>query len=279
MSGLPPCPVCSAAGPSLAFALQHGLLRCGACGLLYSERVAGADLVGYYASDPEGFFDSAYFDASGQDASHPEAANYRDALSRLRAAAGPGRLLDVGCGNGALLRAAAALGFAAEGLEVSAKAAARAGGFPVRVYDGDLPRLPPCGPYDAVVLWDVLEHLGDPVGSLRALRGCLKPGGRLLVRTIDEDCLLAAASLALTRLGVDAAARRMHEVYHVVYFTRRSLDDCLRRAGFAPESRWDGEFPVERASRSRVVRVLLRGAYALQGLFGRRFEQYVIARA
>lgn len=280
MSARPPCPVCAAGSPAVAFELQHTLLRCAACGLLYSARVGDPELHRYYADDPEGFFESAYFDADGGWEGHPEAAGYRDALRRLRAAAGTGRLLDVGCGTGAFLGAASAHGFAAEGLEVSPKAAARARalGHRVTLFDGDLTRLPPLGAFDVVSLWDVLEHLADPVAALAALKANLKPSGRLLLRTVNEDCLLSSASLALARLGLTAAARRMHEVYHVVYFTAQTLDRCLARAGLRVESRWDGEFPVERASRSAVVRAGLRAAYALQAAAGRRFEQYVIAR-
>ena len=277
----PPCPLCGAAGRADAgLKIHHPLLRCPSCGLLYSARIADPDAARYYEDDREGFFDRPYFDSPADVRIHPEYANYRDGLARVRKSfpgAAP-RLLDAGCGTGALLQAAAELGFAPEGLEVSSVVASRARHrFKVHLYDGDPERLPAMEAFDVIVLWDVLEHLPDPVRALRRFSKLLKPGGRFLLRTIDEDCLLSQWSLALARCGVMAPARRMHEPYHLVYFDRGTLDLCLRQAGLEAVERWAGEFPVERVSRSAWVRLALRGAYLLQGLARRTYEQYAIA--
>lgn len=99
-----------------------------------------------------------------------------------------GRVLDVGCGEGWLVRALAAVGVAAEGVDASAPlvaAAVDAGGtFRVLDYEAaaDAPeRLG--GPFDVAVFnFSLLGE--DVVGALRAARQRLAPGGRVVVQTV-----------------------------------------------------------------------------------------------
>ena len=106
------------------------------------------------------------------------------------------RVLDVGCGRGAvLLRVAAAVGSAgrATGIDlapamVAATAAeAEHAGLPVTVLTGDAqePGLP-AGSFDAVAASLVLFFLPDPSAALRAWRNLLVPGGRVAVSTFGD---------------------------------------------------------------------------------------------
>ena len=114
--------------------------------------------------------------------------------SRLKAffpIAGAKRLLDFGCGAGHFLKAARALGFSAEGVELDPavrRNAATTSGCPVSSLDdlkGSGKR------FDIVHLGDVLEHLPTPVESMRELESLLSDDGRFLV----EGPLEANASL------------------------------------------------------------------------------------
>lgn len=89
-----------------------------------------------------------------------------------------GRLLDVGCGNGAFIKLMGNLGWQAEGIEPDPKAAqvATASGLKVMsglIEDADLPH----SYYDAITLSHVMEHFRRPRIALEKIAGCLKPGG------------------------------------------------------------------------------------------------------
>jgi SAM-dependent methyltransferase len=139
-------------------------------------------------------------------------------LKRYLPAAAEPRLLEVGCGTGGNLALLQRFGRvdAAEYDPEARAAAVRKSGLAIRVCA--LPdRLDAAdGHYDFVVLLDVLEHVADDVGSLRLLKGKLRPGGRLLVTVPALPWLWSA-----------------HDVHHHHFrrYTRATLNSAAERAG------------------------------------------------
>lgn len=94
-----------------------------------------------------------------------------------------GRVLEVGCGSGALLRRLRDLGWTVEGQDVDPNAASIADDDIV-VHLGDLNALAlPSESYDAVVMNHVIEHVHAPVELLRECFRLTKPGGILVITT------------------------------------------------------------------------------------------------
>ncbi len=96
------------------------------------------------------------------------------------------RVLDIGCGNGALTRdIAERSGASVDGVEIDpskVEAARRDRPHPrVRYFVGDARTYPYDGRYDVVVMSNVLEHLEDRAAFLRQLRGAVR-SGRFLIR-------------------------------------------------------------------------------------------------
>jgi SAM-dependent methyltransferase len=95
-----------------------------------------------------------------------------------------GRLLDVGCGSGALPQFMQELGWRAEGVDFDPEAARNAAAKGVMVHVGELAAQHfPDGAFDAVTMSHFIEHVHDPLLLLRECHRILKPGGRLVVVT------------------------------------------------------------------------------------------------
>lgn len=94
-----------------------------------------------------------------------------------------GRMLDLGCGNGATLRAfgQVAPSWTKAGTEFDAKYRAEVESIPNTepLYVCPVENVP--GSFDVITMVHVLEHIVDPIAVLKTLRGKLAPGGLLLI--------------------------------------------------------------------------------------------------
>jgi SAM-dependent methyltransferase len=97
----------------------------------------------------------------------------------------PGSVLELGCAHGAFVAILRWAGFDASGLELSPEIVAIARElFEIPVLQGPIEdqHIAP-GAIDVIVLMDVLEHLPDPVSTMRYCLDLLAPGGMLLIQT------------------------------------------------------------------------------------------------
>jgi methionine biosynthesis protein MetW len=154
--------------------------------------------------------------------------------------AGAGRVLDVGCGAGAL---GAALreerGIEVMGLELSPEAAAHARERLDAVVEADLDRLEALpferGSFDAMVFGDVLEHLHGPDRLLRVLRPWLADDGAL-VCSIPNVVHWSVVLPLLTQDRWPYADAGLLDRTHVHFFTLAEAELMLRECGFVVES-------------------------------------------
>lgn len=203
--------------------LLDRIVRCRACALVYVNPRLDSKLIieGYSAAEDPVF-------AAQNDA---RILTFRKTLGgilkRLKTSGTGKRLLDVGCAGGAFPVAARDLGFDAMGVEPSrwmAEFGRRTYGIDIR--DGILAKgMFPEGSFDVVTLWDVIEHVPQPSETLELIRTLLKPGGLLLVNFPD------IGSLAARMLG---QRWPFWLSVHLLYYTRTTMTEQLRRAEFAP---------------------------------------------
>lgn len=196
-----------------------------------------------------------------------------------------GRLLDVGCAFGYTLAVAQERGWSVTGVEPAPAVRERtARELGVRV-EPDLPaaRFPDAS-FEAVTLWDVIEHLPDPRAALLEVARILAPGGLCSVVTPD------GGSLAARLLGARWEERqKMPE--HIFFFDRPSLSTLLRSCGFEPlewgtvGKRMSLDETLARLAPAapRVLGLLRRaarplGARRLVAYFDPRWKMAVVAR-
>lgn len=93
-----------------------------------------------------------------------------------------GRLLDVGCGNGNMLRLAKELGWDVTGLEIDSNAVRVASEDGLNVIQGDYRKLDQfVESFDCIICSHVLEHVHHPLMLLELVEKSLKPNGILLL--------------------------------------------------------------------------------------------------
>jgi SAM-dependent methyltransferase len=158
----------------------------------------------------------------------------------------PGSLLDIGCGDGSFLLAARKRGWRVFGTELNPQDALRNGLSVVT----DINDAIDSAPFDCITLWHSLEHLRDPLNTLKTIRRLLSPTGVLIIAVPDNGGLQATL---FGRSWVHLDVPR-----HLYHFGKDSLSMLLQATGFAP-FRWrhqEFEYDLLGWSQSALNRVL-----------------------
>lgn len=208
---------------------QFAIARCRVCGVrLLDPPPSAASISAIYA---DGYFRNddpmaqGYTDYLGEEANHR--ATFRRRIRALPPPARSRRLLDVGAAAGFFVAEAASAGWSAVGLEPNPTMVAHARtALGLEVSEGTLESatLSP-GSFEAVTLWEVIEHIPAPREMVGAIFELLEPGGFLALSTPDAGSRVARIA-GRRWLGW----RKVPE--HLYFFDRSSLRRLLTSVGF-----------------------------------------------
>jgi len=225
-----PCPICSSETAVPRFAVEgmsERVVVCTGCGLGRFHPMP--DPVRLRALYPD-----EYYGEPGSKFQRPienlvRAVGERHTAFLSRGLAPGARVLDVGCGRGVILGPLADKGFEVHGLEISAEAAR--GADPraeIRIAESLKAAEYRSDSFDEVIIWHVLEHVSDPVGTLREIHRILKPGGRLVVAVPNFSSLQARCT--------GAAWFHLDLPRHLYHFPLSTLQRLLALTGFQVQS-------------------------------------------
>ncbi len=212
--------------------------------------------------------------------SEPEVCNH-DLLARIPLDAAA--ILDVGCGTGALGAAYRKLNARARlfGIERDAKAAiiARTRMDEVAIADVELepwPFSPGCD-LDCIVYGDVLQHLQNPIATLRAHRKLLRPGGVVLICVPNIEHWSIIARLFRGAWGYETSG--LLDVGHLRWFNLTSVMRAVREVGLSVREAYGRAFQSDATNAFlKVVTPALKALSIDHTEYGRRAGsfQYVL---
>ncbi len=171
----------------------------------------------------------------------------------FHSAKGKGRLIDIGCNEGRGLALYRRNGFAAEGLELNAHAAAAARERGFTVHETWIEDFRPAEPFDVAVLSNVLEHASDPRIMLKHVKRILRPGGEVWISLPNAESALIGLA------GPDWI--NWHVPFHIVHFTKTRLTRLLEEEGFAVRDA-KNVTPALWVAQSAIARLWRRDAQA-----------------
>lgn len=221
------CPVgCTSGFDATDLVLSEGpLLRCRFCAQLVSQ----ADARRYEDSmqefdDPRGTAPSEQAAARREQLAHRRV---RKIAAILQRDARGMSLLDVGCSSGAFLLSAKKLDCRVQGVEPAPQAAAAARAQGLDVFNGMLEQARfPEASFDAITLFEVIEHLAAPLPLLQECSRLLRPGGILLVGTGNTaSWTVQAVGAHWDYLSIDRHGG------HISFFNPGSMRLAAARAG------------------------------------------------
>ena len=184
------------------------------------------------------------FDIDGP-VSYPAKPSPVGSHSRLAAMVVPGStVLDVGCGQGYMASLLKDKGCVVDGVDIHISKEAEK--YCRRVWRVDLeggygPDI--TGPYDVVLMGDVLEHLKNPAALVRDSRRLLAPGGLLLCSTGNVAHWFVRLSLLSGEFNY--TPKGILDRSHIHLFTRRTFRSLLQDEGFTIQSEDLSLLPLE----------------------------------
>jgi 2-polyprenyl-3-methyl-5-hydroxy-6-metoxy-1,4-benzoquinol methylase len=219
------CPTCGEDRHQPSFNKEgFDFVTCRDCGTLYVNPVPSSALLSQYY---DGFQSMAYF--------HEEILArtlerrrqiFSDRADMLAPFVRPGaRLIEVGSSIGLFLEQALGRGWNITGVEINQALVERTRrelganvvlGF---IEHAELPQ-----EIDMAVMWEVLEHLAEPVAVLRKLASVMRTGGRLALTLPNLD------GIEFTACG--SSHEMIEAPGHLNYFTPATIERLLQRTGF-----------------------------------------------
>ncbi len=214
--------------------------RCRHCETLVNRRMPGTD-ISDVTGNSQDFYGLSYWCGYQQsNFGYPdiEERAWRDLPERclhwlqtlLKYKRPPARVLELGCAHGGFVALLRWAGFDATGLELSPSVVEFARKtFDVPVFQGPVERQDiPAASLDVIALMDVLEHLPDPVSTMRHCLGLLRPDGLLLVQTPKYP---AGRSYASMFEANDAFLEQLKPHEHLYLFSEPSARAFFERVG------------------------------------------------
>jgi 2-polyprenyl-3-methyl-5-hydroxy-6-metoxy-1,4-benzoquinol methylase len=235
MSSKPNCPLCGSSSTKAIYSRYFqgrtwALVRCRHCGLHFTQPAPSSDqITRFYSGD---YHSELRTPNVTERLYGPKYGRYLQWLQQFQPS---GRVLDVGCATGLLVRMLCDCGYQAEGIEIDTETA-RWGRQYYGVTIHSVP-LEECfmqtGTFDAVMLTDIVEHTRDPLEFLRNIGQLLVVGGYALVTFPD----ILSAESRYFRLLARLTGRPWlwgccRTPKHIWEFTKPTASTCFERAGF-----------------------------------------------
>lgn len=204
----------------------YSLYQCFKCGLQFVDHKFSTDeLSGFYS---ERYFNDNEGDGFGDYIFEKKAIEY-NAKYRLKSmkslALDAKTLIDVGCGMGFFLDVAKNF-YTVSGVEISQYASSYARNeLNLNVLTGTLDQTHlPSSSFDIVTMWDVIEHIDDPMSLMKDAMRILKPNGILVFSTPNVDSFMCK---------LQRKAWRLYDFpYHLGCFSVRTAKHILKECNF-----------------------------------------------
>jgi 2-polyprenyl-3-methyl-5-hydroxy-6-metoxy-1,4-benzoquinol methylase len=287
------CPVCGEPASRLRYSItRFRVYDCARCALVYLwpqiEEAEVRDLFDRLYAEGEGsvpelatYYEFTYSDEPG----NPLVRIYERWLGALEREHPPGRILDIGCGTGLFLAVARRRGWQPYGVDDCAAATAHARDhFGLEVWDGQFTDFAAREGlrFDAIAMWDVIEHTRAPVELLSAARGVLAPGGVIGISTPNRRSILDLVAGLIYRASLGRITRPLEKFYieqHFLYFDADTLCGALDRAGLAAVRLTRELTELRRLALSPAKRLVLESLFLAARATGLENRLFAIARS
>ena len=226
-------------------------------------------------------YDDAYFAETHRNwFAHPHIDLFERIAQLIEREAQPAQVIDVGCGNGNFLRylAGRLRGAALTGVDLVANQTTPQ----IEFIQGEVLQADIRRHFSAVVSLATIEHIDDVRAFARRLNELARPGGLVVVMTLNDDSVLYVLARVLRRVGFSLTFERLYSRHHIHHFNRRSLAKLLEEEGLRLGDAILHDAPlaaIDIPTASRAGALLMRLGVAVVFALGRLMRQTYLQTA
>lgn len=264
------------------------LYCCSVCGLIYTHPLPTDNYLSKYYQD---------YDSIGKkylyykDAANYENTNYgRKLKKKIKKLINNysflqnKKVLDLGSGAGIFSDILQKNGCYVQGVEISKVAAEFSNkNFGLKTLIGSVDFVDlPHGEYEAIFMWDLLEHLANQKGVIKKTFNWLLPGGLLIIETPSSRALINKIILFLFHCGLKWPAVWMFGPHHLYIHSEKSLKKLLTDKGFKiveikkANTKADRIFPLK--GKFIIPRMILEIINCMTHIVGGKNKLFIIAK-
>jgi len=206
------------------------IVRCKNCGLIYvNPRPAAEELINFYSSKSDR--DKSYQKINGDRKNIEKLKNRLNIIEKF--SENRGKILDIGCSTGLFLKIARDVDWKVYGNDVDEdkiKYAKENYGLDVQCRELMETKFPH-DYFDVVTLFDSLEHMTEPLNTLKEISRILNQNGILLLSTPNIGGLLPRLTYILFARTIGAWEHPTPPA-HLYQFSKRTIKRLLEKAGY-----------------------------------------------
>lgn len=161
------------------------------------------------------------------------------------------KIFDIGAASGHFLKLAKNQNWKTLGIDISKYAANKAKENGENVVVGDFLKINIDEKFDVITMWDVIEHVNDPISYIKKINKSLNRDGLLALTTVDRNSLWAKITGKFWHLIIPPE--------HLFYFSKKSLTQLLEKNNFEI-------LIVKKIGRRSYLPQILKTLYRWQGL-------------
>jgi 2-polyprenyl-3-methyl-5-hydroxy-6-metoxy-1,4-benzoquinol methylase len=139
--------------------------------------------------------------------------------------------------------------------------------------------------YDVITSFAVIEHIVDVQEFIGQLAKICKPGGIIIVMTLNDRSILYQVSCFLNKIGFTLPFNRLYSKHHVHHFNVSSLERLVSVSGLKIDELYKHNIPVKAVDmpassvfRELILKLGVWGTFALGSLMGRTYLQTIFCR-
>ena len=282
------CKICGSIEGRLRYSVDgFDVIQCSGCSVVSLDLKKNTDPSNLYSKDYYHEREAYYLKNSIVDPvngiENPNIIDFREGLKVIESYKASGRLLDVGCAMGVFLAMAKEKGWDVFGVDVSvygtgfAKEKFGINCFAGRLRDAHLPDRH----FDAITLWDVIEHFEDPLKELNEIRRILSDDGIIIFNTPNVESLMRSFTDWIYKGSfgfIKYPVKKLYHEFHLYYFSSETLVMLLNMAGFEIIEMNKKTIPITKARGNRWEKLIVKAITELEKSMHREFEIFVIAR-